>query len=201
MLKIAITGGIACGKSLVGSYFAEKGFAVCDADDLAHGLMVSGSDVFGRLVGLFGQKILGNDGEIDRQRLGAMVFSNQEKLSLLNAAVHPDVKGLWNDWLRQKFEANCKAAVVIVPLLYETGEGRGWDAVVCVGASDATQAQRLRGRGLSDSDISRRIHVLLPVAEKMRLADYVILNDGRKSLLKQQTEIVIKHVIEKGKRQ
>jgi dephospho-CoA kinase len=201
MLKIVITGGIACGKSLVGSFFSEAGFAVCDTDDLAHSLLMSGSYVFNEVIRVFGKDILLDDGEIDRQRLGTIVFSNPEKLAMLNTIIHPRVKRMWIDWLAQKFEIGCKVAVLIVPLLFEIGEDKGWDAVICVSASDEVQVRRLKERGLSDSEIKRRIAAQWPITEKMKLADYVIRNDWTEGLLKQQVEIVIKHVREKEKRQ
>lgn len=199
MLRIAITGGIACGKSLVGAYISEEGVAVCDADELAHGLMVSGSHVFKAILDLFGPDILGNDGEIDRRRLGSRVFSNHAELTALNAVVHPWVKKAWLAWLENVRTSGGRAAAVIIPLLYEVGEGSGWNAVVCVSASEKVQLERLADRGLSFGDRRKRLGAQMLVSEKMKMADYVIVNNGTKDLLKQQVRIVIEHVMEKKK--
>ena len=199
MVKIAITGGLACGKSTVGEYLSEAGAVVCDADNLAHELMTSGKRVFEEIVGFFGKDILGVDGEIDRQRLGQRVFSNPRELNVLNSIVHPEVKKGWIKWLECSLRTGCRAAAVIVPLLYESGEDKGWDAVVCVYASEALQVQRLAKRGLSLDDIKRRIAAQMSVSEKVKLADYVIMNDGTKDLLRQQAGIILENVRENEK--
>jgi len=197
MVKIAVTGGIACGKSLVGSFFSDMGLAVCDADGLAHTVMVSGSMVYRKVVDFFGDGILDDDTQIDRKKLAARVFSNPGELAVLNAIVHPEVKRAWLDWLDRTTESGFKWGVVIVPLLYEAGEGRGWDAVVCVSASEKVQLQRLAERGLSVADARKRISAQMSLSEKMRFADYVIVNNGTKDLLKQQMAMVVGHIMEK----
>mgnify|MGYP001605868741 CR=1 FL=1 len=199
MLRIAVTGGLACGKSVVGRYLAEADLAVCDADDMAHDLIARGRRAYEEIVAVFGRDILGNDGEIDRRRLGARVFSNPAELEILNRIVHPDVKKRWVKWLESRRKDGCRAAAVIVPLLYEAGEGAGWDAVVCVAASENTQIQRLLERGLSRQDIEQRIGAQMPIAEKVKLADYVIVNEGTMDLLKRQVEIVVENIMEKEK--
>ena len=197
MFRIAVTGGLACGKSTVGEYLSKAGLAVCDADELAHRLMVPGESVFEEIVQFFGGDILSDEGEIDRQRLGARVFSNPKELEVLNRIVHPEVKKAWGNWLDCRLKDGCRAAVALVPLLCEAGEAKGWDAVVCVCASRKTQIQRLAGRGLSLDDINRRIAAQMPLAKKAELADYVIMNDESKDLLRQQTMIVLNNVMEK----
>jgi len=200
MLKIAVTGGIACGKSLVGSFLSEEGMAVCDADDLAHSVMASGNAVYGEVVGFFGNGILGSDAGIDRQKLAARVFSNSQELAALNAIVHPAVKKAWLDWLDRMAKSGGRFGVVLVPLLYEADEGAGWDAVICVSAPEEMQLQRLIERGLSRRDAGIRISAQAGLSEKMRLADYVIMNDGTKDLLKQQVKKVVGYIMEKEKK-
>ena len=196
MLKTAVTGGIACGKSLAGLYFSESGAAVCDADDLAHKVMARGTTVFEKILERFDGSILGSNGEIDRRKLGEKVFCDSGELAALNAIVHPEVKNAWLTWLAER-SFDCRVAVVIVPLLYEAGEGCGWDAVVSVSLKQELQFRRLTERGFSEKDAKSRIEAQFSQVEKARLADYVIMNDGTKDLLKEQVKRVLKHIMEK----
>lgn len=196
MVRIAVTGGIACGKSLVGSLLENSGLAVCDVDDIARGLLVPGEAVFGEVVGSFGKGILMPDGTIDRQSLGRAVFADPRKLGLLNGLVHPEAKRRWEAWLAGPALSRGKAAV-IVPLLFEVGEGDGWDAIVSVGSPQSDQVTRLQQRGLTRDEAIARIRSQMSLREKERLADYVIRNEGSKHLLKEQTMMVLASIPEK----
>lgn len=191
MTRIAVTGGIACGKSLVGSFLAEKGLVVCDADELAHKLMMPGEPVFQQVVKTFGKDILNAEGEIDRKVLGDRVFSDVSERLKLNAIVHPEVKKTW-----EKITAGSGSFVVNVPLLYEAGEGEGWDAVICVYASESFQTQRLIQRGLSAEGARIRIAAQMQIMEKMIKADYVIVNNGSVEILKEQTIKIWRNILE-----
>jgi dephospho-CoA kinase len=193
MLKIAITGGIACGKSRVGSFLAEQHVAVCDADDLAHEVTRAGRPVYYAVISKFGDEIVGEGGEIDRQRLGNIVFSDPRKLSVLNSIVHPAVKSAWRKWLSERGPGT-DAAAIIVPLLFETNEAQGWDAVVCVSASESVQVRRLAGRGISEADARKRFSAQMALSKKMECSDYVIHNDGSEGLLREQTRRVVEYI-------
>ncbi len=195
MIRIAITGGIACGKSLVGEMFSEAGVSICDADYLAHSLMVPGTDVYNGIIEAFGKGIIADNGSIDRQKLGKLVFSDERQRFVLNNIVHSAVKELYESWLD---EHNAEAvAAVIIPLLYEAGMENGWDAIVCVSCSDEVQQQRLKERGLSEVEARQRISAQLPTTVKMAHSDFVIFNDGTISVLKKQVEKVLRHILEK----
>lgn len=178
MVRIAITGGIACGKSLVGSFFADEGVPVCEADELGHQLMLPGSAAFGEVVDEFGVSILDGAGEISRKLLGEVVFSDPSRLERLNAIMHPAIERAWEDWLSRRSAAGEKAAAVVIPLLYETGSEKGWDCIVCVSAYESLQLVRLMGRGLSEDAARSRMQAQGPITGKMALADYVIVNNG-----------------------
>jgi len=193
MLKIAITGGIACGKSRVGSFLVEQHVAVCDADDLAHDVTKAGRPIYYAVINKFGEEILGKNGEIDRQRLGDIVFSDFGKLAGLNSVVHPAVKRAWREWLLEQ-ERDADAAAVIVPLLFEINETEDWDAIVCVSASENVQIRRLAERGISESDARRRFSAQMVLRKKMECSDYVIHNDGSEELLREQTRRVLEYI-------
>lgn len=196
MLRIAITGGIACGKSAVASIISDSGFPVCEADDLAHKAIMPGSGPYEEICAEFGSDILDQNGEIDRNRLGNIVFSDPEKLDSLNKIVHPDVMQSWSRWLDDlEKDGKCKAAAVVIPLLYEIEHQEHWDLVLCIASSKAVQLERLKDRGLSLEEAEKRISAQLSVIEKMKLADFVIVNDTEKSILVRQTEKVLENVI------
>ena len=195
MLRVAITGGIACGKSVVGSLFDANGIPTCDSDELAHRAILKGKPAYSRILKAFGRTIVGSDGEIVRARLGKLVFGHPERLARLNSIVHPEVKVMWKAWLRG-LRAKA-AAAVIIPLLYETGLESDWDAVVCVGAPDCERVARLRVRGLSAGEINQRLAAQMPVWEKMEMADHVIFNGGSMELLREQTVRVITELLER----
>ena len=195
MISLGITGGIACGKSLVGSFLAENGVAICEADVLAHEAMKVGTDVYDRIVATFGESVIGKAGEIDRRILGDLVFTDTEQLERLNGIVHPSVVKAWKAWLGEQVN-RCEVAGVIVPLLYETANNAGWDAVVSVGSPEDQQVARLRERGLSESEIEARMNAQMSLEEKMQRADYVIFNAGTKELLKEQTNRILATILE-----
>lgn len=195
MVRIAVTGGIACGKSLVGSVLTDRGVPVLDTDHVACELMQPGEEVYRRVVEAFGRDIL-NKGSIDRGKLGGLVFADARKRHLLNELVHPEVRRRWRAWLGGQ-DGKGAAAAVIIPLLYEIGEQAGWDAVVCVACARKTQMDRLRQRGLSEVEGCRRIDAQMPLAEKVVRADYVIVNQGGKWLAKAQVGRVLGSILEK----
>ena len=194
MIQIAITGGIACGKSLVGEMFSEAGVSICDTDYLAHSLMVPGQDVYNGIVEEFGEDIIVDNGNIDRRKLGELVFADERRRFILNKLVHPAVRDLFESWLT---EQNTKCAAVIVPLLYEAKMENGWDVIVCVSCSDEVQLQRLKDRGLTEVEARQRISAQLPTTVKMEHSDFVIFNDGTVSVLKKQVKKVLRHILEK----
>ncbi|MDP6491543.1 MAG: dephospho-CoA kinase [Kiritimatiellia bacterium] len=182
-MKVALTGGIACGKSRVASFLSAQDVDVCEADELAHRALAAGTDVYAAVVDRFGKGILAKSGEIDRSVLAERVFSSGKELAALNALVHPAVEAAWNTWLEERQGA---MAVVVVPLLFEAGYGQGWDAVICVCASPATRKARLLERGLTASQADARMRAQWPQRDKAARADYVLWNDGTVECLEAQ---------------
>ncbi|MCF7847886.1 MAG: dephospho-CoA kinase [Kiritimatiellales bacterium] len=189
-LVLAVTGGIACGKSEVGRILETLGFAVCDTDHVAHQLMKRGEPVYARVVECFGRGILADNGEIDRPMLGKKVFENSNDRKILNGLVHPAVKEWLVGWLAEQ-AAEGRDAAVQIPLLFESGITDLWDAVVCVSSDADRVAQRLAGRGLDIGEIEARIGAQMPLNEKEKLSDIIIYNNGTVEELEKQTRQTI----------
>ncbi len=198
MICIAVTGGIACGKSLAASFMRKDGIAVCEADTVAHSMMEPGSDVYRRMIEAFGPSILAGDGAIDRNVLGQRVFNCAEELALLNSIVHPAVRQKIAQWLAAQAAAGEKMAAVVIPLLYEAGMVEGWDAVLCISTSPELQMARLRSRGLSAEDCRIRLQAQMPVEEKEKRADFVIRNNESPEMLSVSVRRILKQIGERN---
>lgn len=175
---VGLTGGIACGKSLVAQCFHTLGAHIIDADELAHRLLEPGQPGYWAALEAFGPSIV--DGAagapINRRRLGALVFADAAQRKRLEAILHPLIFAE-ADRQRAALEAEHPGDLIIfvVPLLFETGADRRVDRTIAVVADEATQASRLMARdGLSREEALRRIRAQWPVAEKQRRADETI---------------------------
>lgn len=185
MWLIGLTGGIACGKSVVGRFLAQNGIPVCDADVLAHDAMQPSGFAYHRIVETFGQGVLDGSGHVDRTRLGRRVFACVDERRRLETIVHPEVRRAWRAWAET--QSAHAAVVAMVPLLFETKSPDHWDAVVCVAAPDRRRKQWLAGRGLSPDEIEQRIAAQMPQDEKMERADRALFNSGGMDVLREQT--------------
>ena len=173
---LAVTGGIACGKSAFGRMLAELGAEVADADEIVHRLQLPGQPLAAAVLDAFGAECILPDGGVDRPALARRVFGDPEQLARLNRISHPLVREHLDAWRREPTDA--WARVCLIPLLFETGWESDWDWTVCVTCSPETQLRRLMGRGL-DADAAReRIAAQMPPEEKAARADIVVRNDG-----------------------
>ncbi len=190
--RIAVTGGIACGKSTVARILGRLGGDVLDTDDVAHALEAPDGAAIPEIARVFGKDVIADDGAVDRRKLGSLVFGDAVALAKLNAILHPLIAKVVDDWLARETKAPFKA--VLVPLLYEAGFDRkvGWDKVLAVVCSEEEQMRRLRGRGLGEVEARRRIAAQMPCAEKAARADCVIWNDADIRTLEGEVERVCK---------
>ena len=171
MLRLGLTGGIASGKTAVAAMLREMGFAVLDADSLAHKLTEPGQPAYDEVVREFGGSILDAEKRVDRAKLASIVFANPAKLARLNAILHPRVEIVihqqFAEWSRN---GTRDAAFVEAALLVEAGYHKNLDGLVVTWCRPEQQIERLRARGFADEDARRRIAAQLPVAEKLRYA-------------------------------
>ncbi|MBK6795578.1 MAG: dephospho-CoA kinase [Acidobacteria bacterium] len=176
MLKIGLTGGIATGKSYVVSVLRELGCEVIDADALAHEVIEPGRPAFDEIVGHFGKDVVGDDGKIDRVKLGAIVFADKAQREKLNSIVHPRVYEAQLKWFAELYARNPEAiAVVDAALMIETGSYKRFDKVVVVYCEPDLQRERLMLRNnLTLEQAQARISAQMPSDEKLKFADYSI---------------------------
>jgi dephospho-CoA kinase len=179
MIRIALTGGIATGKSYCAARLASKGVPVIDADQLAREVVRPGTPGLAAITKRFGTGVLRADGALDRERLAATIFSDEAGRRDLERIVHPAVYEAIQGWLRRAEIAGAPLAVADIPLLYETGHDRDFDRVIVAACRPETQRARLMARnGLSDEEARQRIAAQMPIEEKVKRADHVIRTDG-----------------------
>lgn len=180
MPLIALTGGIASGKSTIARRLAERGAVVVDADAIVREVQRAGSPVLAAIVAEFGDAMLRADGSLDRAALGAVVFGRPDRLAVLNAIVHPAVREESARRFASAFDADADAVVVYdVPLLAEARAADPWDLVVVAHAPADERVRRLvRERGMAETDARSRIAAQASDEERLRLADVVIDTAG-----------------------
>jgi len=192
-LTIGLTGGIASGKSTVSKMFKEAGIVVVDADVIARKVVDPGEEAYEQIVQSFGKDILLPDEKIDRQKLGSVVFFNEEKRLLLNSIVHPAVR---KQMLKEKEEHlnNGEETVILdIPLLFESKLTALVDRTLLVYVDYKTQLARLMNRNnLSNGEAEARIQSQMPLKDKIQLADAVIDNNGTIEATKDQLHEICK---------
>jgi dephospho-CoA kinase len=185
-----LTGGIACGKSVVARLLEEKGCYVHSADKAAHDLMSPGRPAWKKVVARFGKGILRPDRTIDRARLGPLVFSDPAARSFLDGLLHPLVLAEQEKLVRRlEREGRVRIFVSEAALTIEAGYAGRFDRVVVVHCAEAEQVRRLSERDGIDNEASRRkISAQMPQEEKLRQADYAVDTTGSLAETVEQTE-------------
>ena len=191
MLKVALTGGIATGKSYVLDGFRRRGVPCLDADILAHGVTAAGTEATAAIAARFGDEILAPDGSVDRAKLGPIVFADPSARRELEAVVHPAVYRAVAAGVRA-FEliGTDPFVVVDIPLLYETGAEKDFDRVVVTTCAPETQLARLRERGMSEEAARQRVAAQWPTEQKASRADFVVNTDGTFEETNAQVDVI-----------
>jgi dephospho-CoA kinase len=185
MLKVALTGGIATGKSYVLARLKDRGTPTIDADDIVHEALGPGTPTAHAIAAQFGRIFLKPDGSIDRTLLAGPVFSDPQTRRQLEAIVHPVVYETIRNW----FETlDGPMGVASIPLVYETRREKDFDVIVVTVCPRGAQVQRLRDRGMSEAEAHRRIGAQMPAEEKAARGNFVIRTDGTMAGTDRQVE-------------
>ncbi len=197
ILRVGLTGGIASGKSTVAAMFAARGCDVFDADRVVADLYRAGEPGYRAIVGAFGRDVLAVNGEIDREVLSARALSTPEGAAMLNALIHPLVIARESEILRElESDPRDRIAVVEATLLLESGGRNRYDRIVVVDVDPDLQIRRGVERGMKREEVVRRMERQMSRGERLRLADYIIRNDGDRK----QTESEVDAVLESLRR-
>jgi dephospho-CoA kinase len=182
MLKVGLTGGLACGKSFVGQALAELGCHLIEADELGHEVLLQGGEAYAGVVREFGAAILNADGAIDRKRLAAEVFGKPERLETLNRLVHPHIFRREAKLIGQLAKSDPHGIVVVAAaILIESGNYKNFDRLILVQCHEEQQIERAMKRDHADrEEVLARLSRQMPLAEKRKFAHYVIDTSGSK---------------------
>lgn len=193
---LGLTGGIATGKSTVSRYFSDKGYAVVDADVVARRVVEPGTEGLANIVAHFGTEIIQKDGTLNREKLGAMIFSDAEKRETLNNLLSAQIRRTIMADTETLVNANQPLIVLDIPLLYEAGYETHCDAVMVVYTTEAVQLERLMVRNnLTEEEALNRIASQEPIETKKDRADIVIDNNGPLNHTYEQVETWLKNNI------
>jgi dephospho-CoA kinase len=196
MRRIGLTGGIASGKSTVCRMLGEKGCTIIDADAVAHLLIRRGNACYEPVVQAFGREVLDGTGEIERAKLGTLVFGNPLRLLQLTTILHPQVARQILSQLDSLLNQDSQARVIVdASVMVESGFHRDFQFLIVVSCTLEQQIQRLMARsGLTEAAARQRIELQIPLAEKIPLADFVIDNSGSLDNMRFQVDLLLDHL-------
>ena len=187
-MVVGLTGGMGCGKSTAVKGFIARGFRHSDSDAFIREHVLTRPDVKEAIAARFGPETLGKNGAVDRERLAVKVFADDAALRWLEELTHPLLFAHWRTLLMEQPAARW---VFEVPLLFEKQLENWFDFIVCVTCAPAQQLTRLEQRGLTRALAAQRISKQLPLARKIELSDFVLLNDGSPEFLHQQIDRLV----------
>ncbi|QAY66555.1 dephospho-CoA kinase [Paenibacillus protaetiae] len=190
-MKIGLTGGIATGKSTIARMLVEQGAYLVDADQVAREVVLPGEPALEAIASLFGQAVLQEDGSLNRQALGSIVFQDRALLAKLESITHPAIRKRMQERIHSYLAQNPGGlAVADVPLLYETGQEALYDGIMVAYVPEQLQLERLMARNaMPKEEAQRRIRLQMDIEEKKRRADWVIDNSGSLEDTRRQLEL------------
>ena len=196
MLRVGLTGGIASGKSTVASMLRDLDCPVLDADTLGHELLEQGQDAYNEVVREFGREILDGYGNVDRGKLGPIIFADAQKRARLNQILHPRILDVVRKWFKALDQiGGPELAVVEAALIIEAGYNKELDRVIVCWCPPEQQLQRLVERGLTPEQAKLRIAAQMPMDEKRRLADEAIDCSGSIEETERQVMEAVKRML------
>jgi dephospho-CoA kinase len=199
VLRVALTGGIGSGKSLVGEILEELGALVIDSDQLAREVIERGSPGYEEVITAFGDSIL-SEGQIDRAKLAAVIFKEKDLRKKLESIIHPLVREA-----AEKLARNLPSGAILVnqiPLLVESDGAKRFDYVITVSADEEIRRERLRLRGLKDYEITERMAAQVADLDREKIANYILRNDGSiDELTRAVEELMANELLPRAQRQ
>jgi len=178
MIVIGLTGGVGMGKSTAANFFAGRGLAVIDTDELARELVEPGQPALAEIRKVFGESVTDAQGRLRRDAMAKAVFADSSKREQLEGILHPRIREEWLARVERCRSEGRAAAVVVIPLLFETDAEKQFTHIVRVACSSATQRARLAQRGWSEDQIEQRIVAQWPIEKKIAAAHFVIWSEG-----------------------
>ncbi len=207
MKVCGLTGGMGMGKSTAAQFLRQRGAQVVDTDELARQLVEPGQPALAEIQAVFGQGVVAPDGQLRRDELAQIVFTNPAAREKLEAILHPRIRERWLAQIETWRAApkrpaatvrehggrgeNRALAVVVIPLLFETKAESHFDKIICAACSASVQQERLRARGWTPEQIRQRLAAQWPVGQKIARADFVIWTDGSLDTHAQQIEWIL----------
>jgi dephospho-CoA kinase len=192
MKLFGLTGGIGMGKSAAAQILSARGVAIVDTDFLARQVVEPGQPALKEIQRVFGNAMIAPDGQLRRDALARIVFSDPASRRKLEELTHPRIRQLWGEQVALWRARQTLAACVVIPLLFETGAKNEFDATLCVACSAATQQKRLRERGWTPEQIDRRLAAQFPIEKKIAQANFVLWNESSLDILAAQIDCVLK---------
>ena len=196
MIRVALTGNVASGKSAVAGFWSARGIPVVSADALARQVVAPGTPGLEDVRRAFGDTVVAADGTLDRASLRDRVFSDDEARKLLEELLHPRIRAQRDAWLAQREAEGARVVVAEIPLLFETGTESDFDVTVLVDAPEELRLRRMTGlRGLSEEESRRIMAAQMDAGEKRRKAHHVVDNEGTLEELERQANEVMDRIL------
>jgi dephospho-CoA kinase len=191
MKVCGLTGGVGMGKSTAAGFFLQHGARVVDTDEIAREIVEPGQPAFAEIKKQFGTGVISPVGGLKRAELAKIIFADSAARKKLEEILHPKIRERWLAQIESWHKENCKLAVVVIPLLYETQAESQFDKIICVACSAANQKKRLLERGWNLEQIRQRIAAQMPTEQKIARADFVIWTDGNLDSHARQLERIL----------
>jgi dephospho-CoA kinase len=191
MKLCGLTGGVGMGKSTAAGFFLQRGVRVVDTDVLAHEMVEPGQPALAEIQREFGSQLLAADGRLKRAELARLVFADVNARQRLESILHPRIRQRWQAQVEQWRRENAAVAMVVIPLLYETGAETGFDHVICVACSPVEQQARLGARGWPVEQVQGRIAAQFPIEQKIARAHFVIWTEGSVDHHRRQVDAIL----------
>lgn len=194
MIRIGLTGGIGMGKSTAAALLEARGVPVIDTDIIAREVVAAGMPALEEIRRAFGEGVVASDGSLKRDALAAVVFSDEAKRRQLESILHPRIRERWLEFLARCKNEGRAAAVVVIPLLFETGAEKEFDQVICIACSQASQKERLRARGWTDEQSARRIASQWPTQKKIDRSNAMIWTEVSREVHAEEWDLLLRRL-------